>query len=88
MVAGANDVIDLFLNDVCFFAIESDRVTALKKLAITFNHCVGETGELVIESMVPRVVFNDVLWGRGGKRTSHACFPVRGSNIAVAACAD
>ena len=88
MIAGADNVIDLLLHGVCFVPVESDSVTAFEKLSVMLNHRVRESGEFVVESIILRVLSDEVLRRRMGKRSTHARLSVGGRDIAVAARAD
>src|ERR1700733_9337232 len=60
VVAGANDVVDLFLGNVCLLAVEALLRPALIKPAVVLHHCVAQARRGVVDDVVGLVVLDGV----------------------------
>ena len=88
MVAGSNDVVDLFLDDVGLLAVETLLRPALVKLAVALDHRVRQARSVVVNRVMSWVVLNRIRRGWPIQGTTHAGELVSPGNILMATGAD
>jgi len=72
VVAGADHIVDLFLNYVRLLASETDLVSPLIPLSVAFQHGVVTVGGAVVDGVMNPVIL-DCVFRRGAvKRSRHS----------------
>src|SRR5579883_1337453 len=84
MIAGAQDVIDLFFVQVRLFSIEADLITPLEVVPAALDHLEVRIGRLVIILIASPEILGHNFRARPIERTSHARAPIGFGDLSMA----